>query len=159
MLNQTGQAYTYAGGNPVNAVDPSGDTKQPSSSGTPVLRCGSGVKKTMVVSDYDGTMTLNFACWIHKVFWSYIFSLALQAIAQRPVIEFGMLWQRNWGRYHQQAPHPVARGYGPRDQWHGTFNPVYDFDEIDYIDQFAFDVRGAPARGQLIIFGAFLAVP
>lgn len=54
-----------------------------------------------------------------------------------------------------QAPHTEPCGY----QFHGTYNPVYDYDFLTYTDnlEFRINVGGNTGTGDLKISGSFTA--
>ena len=80
--------------------------------------------------------------------WGFQISYATQAIIVSNVTERGMSWWRNGSFAGQNAPHTVPKDY----QFHGTFNPVYAGNDIDYSDYMTFRHNvGSGGTGSLTV--------
>lgn len=106
--------------------------------------------------DSDGTFSFQHGCGSSTGNWGYQISAELCSQITSPVYETGMMWSHNGVIGPQGAPHNDGTYYCDY-QFHGTFNPDMDGDQIDYIDEFTFTltVDGIPASGVLDIDGAF----
>jgi hypothetical protein len=101
-------------------------------------------------SDTDGTYSVQHACGGTTAPWGYLISTGLCATVTSTVSETGMIWTRNGTAQPKQSPHVE----GCRYQFHGTYNPAHDFDEIKYSDDFLFEVEG-DENADLHIDGSF----
>lgn len=131
-----------------SSVKPSLTIPPPGGGGYSDLHCNQAYS----VSDSDGTFTYQHSCTGTTSAWGYKLSVAVQAITVSDVDEYGMVWDRNGTSMPDQADHLEPASY----QFHGTFNPVHNGDDIVYVDQFTFtiDVDGDTGSADLIINGA-----
>lgn len=130
------------------SVTPNLPIPPPGSGGYSNLHCN----QSYSLSDSDGTFTYQHACGGTTSSWGYKLAAAVQAITVGDVDEFGMVWDRNGASQPDGAPHLEPAWY----QFHGTFNPLHDGDNLVYVDQFTFtvDVDGQTGSADLIINGA-----
>lgn len=104
-------------------------------------------------SDSDGTYTYQHACGGTTSPWGWKISAAVQAIIISDVNKSGMEWVRNGNGMPTQSPHPDE----PKDyQFHSTYNPLHDRDNLNFWDYFTFTVRvnGNTGSGSITISGA-----
>jgi hypothetical protein len=108
-------------------------------------------------ADTWGTYTFQHACGGTTGPWGYAISPLLCSFAYTPVAESGMGWLRNGVPMPLMAPHQSEPcGY----QYHGTFNPEYDYDQIQYFDEMTFQADiGVPTTVILDIYGKFYSAP
>jgi hypothetical protein len=108
-------------------------------------------------TDSDGTLTLQNNCLVSIVPWGYKLSAYLQSVAISYVAESGMSWQRNFVVMPLNAPHLEPSSY----TFHGTFNPVHNYDYITCADTLTFRVNigGATGTATVGVTCAFESVP
>lgn len=104
-------------------------------------------------SDSDGTFTIQHACQGNTGPWGYKISTAVCAFTVSNVDEGGMVWTRNGKGEPTQSPHDKPCSY----LFHGNFHPELDFDLIDYLDLYTFEVEigGKTGSAELTIHGSF----
>lgn len=101
-------------------------------------------------TDFDGTYTIQHTCGGSTGPWSFRISGSVCALATSSVAEAGMDWTLNGVKKSRQAPHS-SEGCGYL--YHGTYNPLHDYDHISYSDTMTFKVHNGHAG--LHIFGDF----
>jgi hypothetical protein len=107
----------------------------------------------------EGRFTLAYNCFggYGTLPWSFRLSPQVQAIVVGNVNEDGLWWWRNGVRQAKNAPHPNA----PRNYlFHGTLNPVYHYNHVQYQDYISFRHNIGPGgRGSVTIAGAVDLLP
>lgn len=103
--------------------------------------------------DGNGTEHIRYNCPYKVVNWGFQISAKLRAIAISPVTESGATWYRDGAYGGKNAGHLEGAGYF----FHGTFNPVYNRDDIVYWDSHVFrvNVGGATGTAHLNTGGAY----
>lgn len=111
--------------------------------------------KAYLYTDQDGTYSIQHACAGTTAPWGYRFSAAFCSIERGNIHESGMTWTRNGVVQGMQAFHDYGCST-VSDQFHGTYNPVRDYDKVTYKDIFTFLIQGG--SGKLTIEGSFQAL-
>ncbi|BFU44701.1 hypothetical protein KRMM14A1004_29380 [Krasilnikovia sp. MM14-A1004] len=86
-------------------------------------------------NDANSTFYIQYNCGSPRTLtWGWKLSASLQSVIVSSVSEIGLQWWRNGAFAGQNAPHVVPKDY----TIHGTMNPVYAGNDIDYQDYATF---------------------
>lgn len=123
------------------------DTFATMASGDPIW-CGGRISR----GDSNGYFDIAYQCGSTRTLpWGFQIHNNIRAIIVSNVTEIGMSWWRNGSFAGQNAPHTVPSDY----LFHGTFNPVYAGNDIDYNDYMTFRHNvGSGGTGSLSIAGS-----
>lgn len=114
------------------------------------LACGNGV----TFSDGNGVFTAQYNCGSPRTIpWSFRLSASLRATVVGLISEQGLDWWRNGVRQTRNAPHPGV----PADyHFHGTMNPVYAGNYIDFQDVITWRHNIGPGGTMVLTFAGTL---
>jgi RHS repeat-associated protein len=133
---ETLEPYSYAAGDPVSQVDPTGLSPMPAPGNTrpQPISCAHG---WYTFYDADGTFYLNYVCGYHELVWHYRLSAAVRSIIIGDVSETGLKYWVNGLARPQNAPHVRYAWY----YFHGTMSNVHNYNIVMYQDNFDFPVE------------------
>ncbi len=109
-------------------------------------------------SNQHGTWTVQYVCFngYGTIPWGFKIAPNVQAIAASNVTEDGLRWWRNGASMPKNAGHNVPAWY----HFHGTMNPVYHYNTVQYQDYLTFRHNlGSGGTATLTFAGALDLLP
>lgn len=133
----------------------------------PVQESMTGLEDTMVCDNdikkddkRTGVLHLRLQCLVSVggsavLNWGFQMSSGVKALipGAGPVQEHGMTWFRNGSNPRQNAAHKDSDAESKDYLWHGTLNPVFVNDTVDYQDRFTFPTEHPGGTGTLAVAG------